>query len=354
MASEDNVVRLKHLQALAQTVADEIADITLQGGGSAANLPYNADFALYVPNDTSIIVTGKQQPVLSLGSWSVADSIYSAAITYDGDGELSVNVGSISDGVLTVADDDGIFNGILSASEGDTAAPAALNFNFNTASKKVEMPAELQLWHRFNDDFFYFARNPSAHVTIGTISLSATNAIEGNAATFATKSAIVTRLPITFGETDFTFDFYAKFNSTSGYMKLFRVNNDYKATSPTGMSLVAAPSSNPNKIYVANNASWGSNILSNTFSYSTRHHFAIVFQRNSNTILIFIDGQLSVSGTWNITSIANPYILVGSHADEFVGSIDEFRFWTKALWTEDFTPPTAQDYIDLADGISLF
>ena len=35
MASEDNVVRLKHLQALAQTVADEIADLLYK----AAALP---------------------------------------------------------------------------------------------------------------------------------------------------------------------------------------------------------------------------------------------------------------------------------------------------------------------------
>ena len=134
MASEDNVVRLKHLQALAQTVANEIADITLQGGGSAANLPYNADFALYVPNDTSIIVTGKQQPVLSLGSWRVADSIYSAAITYNGDGTISSDIGTISNGFLNVADNNGIFNGVISASAGNDFAASKLAFSYNNVS----------------------------------------------------------------------------------------------------------------------------------------------------------------------------------------------------------------------------
>ena len=76
--------------------------------------------------------SSKQQPVLSLGSWSAADSIYSAPVSYDGDGTLSVNVGSISNGVLTVNDDDGTFNGVITASGGESYAPAQLNFSVFT------------------------------------------------------------------------------------------------------------------------------------------------------------------------------------------------------------------------------
>ncbi len=134
MANENDVVRLKHLNSLASVVHD----ITLHSGGDSQALPDNADFALYVPNDTSIIITGKQSPVLSLGSWSSADSVYSAAITYTGDGTLSTDIGTIANDILTVEDVDGNFNGIISASSGYDYAATKINFNYMTDTVTVE------------------------------------------------------------------------------------------------------------------------------------------------------------------------------------------------------------------------
>lgn len=122
MANENDVVRLKHLNSLTSVVHN----ITLHSGG--ASLPDNADFALYVPNDTSIIITGKQVPVLSLGSWSAVDTVYSAPITYTGDGTLSTDIGTISNDILTVADEDGNFSGVISASAGNDFASSSLHF----------------------------------------------------------------------------------------------------------------------------------------------------------------------------------------------------------------------------------
>lgn len=162
MSTDDNVLRLKHLKSFAQTVADEIADITLSGGStsggtSSASAPQNADFALYVPNDTSIIITGKQAPVLSIGSWSYAGDIYnsgnsakvySAPVIYNGDGTLSTDTGTISNGVLTVHDTDGIFEGVISAAPGNEYAASSLYFNHDldpvTVSSDANINAAIQ------------------------------------------------------------------------------------------------------------------------------------------------------------------------------------------------------------------
>ena len=157
MATDDNVVRLKHIKTLAQAVADEIADITLSGGSSSggtssASAPNDADFALYVPNNTSIIVTGKQPPVLSIGSWSFAGDIYddgdstkiyTAPVTYSGDGTLSTDNGTISNGVLTVHDSDGIFEGIISASAGNDFAASTLHFNHDSEPVTVDNDTDI-------------------------------------------------------------------------------------------------------------------------------------------------------------------------------------------------------------------
>lgn len=153
MASDDNVVRLKHIKSLAQTVTDEIANITLHGGGgSNAVLPYDADFALYVPNETSIIITGKQTPELAIGSWSYAGDIYAppnstkvytAPVTYNGDGTLSTDNGTISNGVLTVHDTDGIFSGVISASTGNDFSSSSLYFNRDVENVTVDNDTDI-------------------------------------------------------------------------------------------------------------------------------------------------------------------------------------------------------------------
>lgn len=78
--------------------------------------------------------SAKTVPTLTLGGWSSADSIYSAALTYNGDGNLSTSTGTISNGTLTVNDADGNFSGTVSAAEGTNYAPASLVFNYNSSS----------------------------------------------------------------------------------------------------------------------------------------------------------------------------------------------------------------------------
>jgi len=103
MASDDNVVRLKHLQPFAN-------GISFPNGDNVVRLKHLVSLASAIADDSP-----SQQPALSIGSWSAVDTVYSADIFYDGDGTLSTDIGTISNGVLTVADDDGCFSGVISA-----------------------------------------------------------------------------------------------------------------------------------------------------------------------------------------------------------------------------------------------
>ena len=76
----------------------------------------------------------KSTPSLSLGAWTKSGSTFSATISYDGDGVLSSSLGSISGSTLTISDQDGSFNGTISASEGNSFAPASLYFSYSTVS----------------------------------------------------------------------------------------------------------------------------------------------------------------------------------------------------------------------------
>lgn len=118
MANENDVVRLKHLQPLVSGVAN---DFSIQNGDNAVRLKHLVSLATALDND-------KQAPVLSLGSWSSADTVYSAPITYTGDGTLSTDIGTIANDILTVADEDGTFNGVISASAGNDFASSSLHF----------------------------------------------------------------------------------------------------------------------------------------------------------------------------------------------------------------------------------
>lgn len=126
MANENDVVRLKHLQPLVSGVAN---DFSIQNGDDAVRLKHLVSLASALD---------KQAPVLSLGSWSAVDSVYSAPITYTGDGTLSTDIGTISNDILTVEDADGNFNGVISAAGGNDFADSSLAFNFTTDTITIQ------------------------------------------------------------------------------------------------------------------------------------------------------------------------------------------------------------------------
>lgn len=79
-------------------------------------------------------------------------------------------------------------------------------------------------------------------------------------------------------------------------------------------------------------------------STNTRHHYAVTY--DGTDVRFFVDGSLGYTATRSVTLNGN--FLIGSRSDgaaNIAGTIDHFRiFKGVALWTENFTPPTAADY----------
>lgn len=73
--------------------------------------------------------TEKQTPTLSLSDFQQIGTTYTATITYNGDGQLSADLGSVTNNQLTVIDADGTFNGTLSATEGTNYKAASITFS---------------------------------------------------------------------------------------------------------------------------------------------------------------------------------------------------------------------------------
>ena len=231
----------------------------------------------------------------------------------------------------------------------------------NTCSKKKYLPDELFAWFRFNDEAINpFVRKSFFFQRFGSVlTLTEENAIEGTALQLNKNQSLILRLRnTTVGETDFTIDFYDLIKSSGGsYPTFFDIATSYSDSSSSIKRIkCGASNSTANSIYISNTGSWGDNVIAKPIDINVRHHYAIVYQKAANKMSMYIDGQLADSKTWSSVSLANPYIIIGADNgattfNQTVGSIDEFRFWTKALWTEDFTPPTAEDYIDLAEAL---
>lgn len=80
-------------------------------------------------------------------------------------------------------------------------------------------------------------------------------------------------------------------------------------------------------------------------SHNSNHHYAMTY--DGTVVRMFVDGVLSLAKEHQITLGGN--FVIGTqpdHGEYLVGSIDHFRiFKGTALWTENFTPPTAEDYL---------
>lgn len=85
----------------------------------------------------------KQTPTLSISEFTKDGTTYTATITYNGDGQLTTNLGSIDDVTLIVENEADFFEGTLSASETDNFTAASINFGIgvvidNAGSDKTQ------------------------------------------------------------------------------------------------------------------------------------------------------------------------------------------------------------------------
>ncbi len=79
---------------------------------------------------------------------------------------------------------------------------------------------------------------------------------------------------------------------------------------------------------------------------NTRHHYAVTY--DGTTVRMFVDGVLATERIHNVALGGNfcigAYPAVNGGAD-LNGTIDHFRIFKAALWTENFTPPVPSDYL---------
>ena len=79
-------------------------------------------------------------------------------------------------------------------------------------------------------------------------------------------------------------------------------------------------------------------------SFSDRTHYAITY--DGTTVRAFLNGALIIAQEADIT--LNGTLTIGGFNPGDGGAdavFDHFRIWRTAIWTENFTPPTASDYL---------
>lgn len=82
-----------------------------------------------------------------------------------------------------------------------------------------------------------------------------------------------------------------------------------------------------------------------------RYHYALSY--DGTNLRFFIDGQLKITKAANVK--LGGIFRIGNdpcRSNQFTGSIDEFMILKGVAWTENFTPPTAEDY-DISDGFPI-
>lgn len=114
------------------TTTGSIDDVTLiveatETFSGTLSAPETDNFLAASVNFSQVI---KQTPTLSVGEFTKKGNNLVATITYDGDGTLSTNLGTISDKTLTIPDGGDNPNGTVSASEGDNFLAATANFAY--------------------------------------------------------------------------------------------------------------------------------------------------------------------------------------------------------------------------------
>ena len=156
-----------------------------------------------------------------------------------------------------------------------------------------------------------------------------------NNPTYLTNSTISDSI----GAQPWSVDFYAALNDTSGYKYFFGTyNTEYeRGTTNSWVAVVLYQDYYNLQFY--------NNIQAGTIRYSdANRHFALTY--DGATIRLFVDGVLAVAYEHQIT-LGGDFVIGGNPAGDnngFSGSIDHFRIWRTAIWTENFTPPTTADY----------
>ena len=140
------------------------------------------------------------------------------------------------------------------------------------------------------------------------------------------------------GEQPWTIDFWATATSSSTLNGFFGTVNALNNITGQWIS-VSWNSGNPMINFYYND-----HVVNLNLQLNTRHHYALTY--DGTNVYFFVDGVLGKTLTLPVQLGGDFVIGARPFKDSaFNGTIDHFRILTGALWTENFTPPTATDYL---------
>ena len=264
------------------------------------------------------------------GSWSNGVVLSTVPATVDGglwyeivDGELSFCLRK-----------DGINYKIRAADSINSALAAYLPFDKTTTADKCN-----NTW-----------------VASGSPALASTNAITGTALQLSGTNYLRCDTPIMFGGADFTFDCYGYINSSTPNYSALIYSRSSGTVNHTRAGEFHLGNNNGKMVYVRCDANGtyteGASEKSIDVTITDAlHHFAVVYTHENTTTRIFVDGVCQFTETDFEIPRMTRWCFIGTNEHNLtkfrlIGSIDEFRIHDGlALWTENFTPPTASDYL---------
>jgi len=141
----------------------------------------------------------------------------------------------------------------------------------------------------------------------------------------------------TLGNEDFTLDFWMYVTATAS--SNCAVSFNYRS-----LAGYVNSGTNIGWNFASSNGDWASSRVSNVQTIlNAWHHWALV--RQGNTFYSFLDGALIDTFDWSGSFAPMTRLSFGTNSNSetaFRGYIDEFRLKLgEAVWTSDFTPPTA-------------
>ena len=144
------------------------------------------------------------------------------------------------------------------------------------------------------------------------------------------------------GSSPWTIDFWARYTTNAGHQTAFGTYNaNYGTTGrATNYWVAMLISSGLPNMFFDDGGQWGTIRT----GIDTRHHYAMTY--DGVKARFFVDGVLSGEKVWNI-SLGGIFCIGndGTFSMPFWGTIDHFRIFKAALWTENFTPPVPSDYL---------
>ena len=136
-----------------------------------------------------------------------------------------------------------------------------------------------------------------------------------------------------------TIDFWATATSSTNQNGFFGTFNALNPNANGQWVCVVWNGGNPLITFYGND-----HVVNLNLQLNTRHHYALTY--DGTNVYFFADGVLGKTVALPV-QLGGDFVIGARPIKDlpFIGTIDHFRISTRALWTEDFTPPTAEDYL---------